>query len=216
MHLSRPGSPAGLCSDFGSLRHAHQPNIVPHLAFALFACALLSAGVAGAQTIPAGTLLASSRPVPVGKAPGMQVRQIKSAPDERVYVVIFHAGDEAMSGLTDFAVANKIEDAHFTAIGAASGATVAWLDPAVKKYRAIPVAGQHEVLSLIGDIGVANGKPSVHMHTVLGGKDGAAVGGHVFELYIYPTLEVFVTVGTTPLHKKVDPASEQTLFAPAE
>ncbi len=182
----------------------------------LLGCGSLMAGLADAQTIPGGTLLTSSRPVPAGKAPGMQVRQIKAGPDERVYAVIFHAGDEAMSGLTDFAIANKVEDAHFTAIGAASGATVAWLDPTAKKYRAIPVTGQHEVLSLIGDIGVANGKPSVHMHTVLGGQDGATVGGHVFELYIYPTLEVFVTVGTTPLHKKADPASEQTLFAPTE
>ncbi len=188
----------------------------PLFGIALFAGALLTAGAARAQTIPAGTMLVSSRPVPAGKAPGMQVRQIKATADERVYAVIFHAGDEALSGLTDFAIANKVADAHFTAIGAASGATVAWLDPAAKKYRAIPVQGQHEVLSLIGDIGLANGKPSVHMHTVLGGPDGATVGGHVFELFIYPTLEVFVTVHAAPLHKKVDPASEQTLFTPSE
>ena len=165
-----------------------------------------------AQSIPSGTLLTSSRPVPTGKAPGMQVREVKSTPDEQVWAVVFHAGDEAMSGLTDFAAAHKMGDAHFTAIGAASGATVAWLDPSLKKYRAISVADQHEVLSLVGDIGLANGKPSVHMHTVLGGRDGSTTGGHVFELTVYPTLEVFVTVDAAPLHKKPDPASEQSLF----
>ena len=191
-------------------------RVHPFSGFALFAGALMVAAIGRAQTIPAGTLLTSALPVPTGKAPGMQVRQIKSTPDEQVYAIIFHAGDEAVSGLTDFAIANKVADAHFTAIGAASGATVAWLDPAAKKYRAIPVRGQHEVLSLIGDIGLVNGKPSVHMHTVLGGPDGATVGGHVFELFINPTLEVFVTVQTMPLHKKADPVSEQTLFDPTE
>ena len=162
----------------------------------------------------AGALLDPARPVPVGKAPHMQVRQIRSSPDETVYAIVFQSGDEALSGLTDFAIAHAIRDAHFTGIGAVSNATLAWLDLGLKQYHAIPVASQHEVLSLIGDIAAFNGKPVVHMHAVLGGRDGSTVGGHVFELAVRPTLEVFLTADTVPLQKTLDPASGIKLIDP--
>jgi predicted DNA-binding protein with PD1-like motif len=177
--------------------------------------AVLLSVPAGAQ-VEQGAYISPSRPVPSGKAPGMQVRQIGSAPDEKVYAVIFHKGDEALGGLTDFAIENKIEDAHFTAIGAESSATLAWLDLSRKDYRRIDVKQQAEVLSLIGDIAVFDGKPIVHMHAVLGKPDGSTVGGHVFELNVNPTLEVFVTVDTLPLKKKPDDASGMKLIDPAQ
>jgi uncharacterized protein len=134
--------------------------------------------------------ISPSRPVPGGKAPGMQAKLVKDAPDEQVYSIIFYKGDEVLSGLTDFAIAHKVTDAHFTAIGAVSGATLAWLDLSKKMYRRIAVKQQVEVLSLIGDIAVYNGVPVVHMHAVLGKPDGNTIGGHVFELNTQPTVEV--------------------------
>ena len=161
-------------------------------------------------------LISPSRPVPTGKAPGMKSKLVKDTPEEKVYAIIFQPGDEAMSGLTDFAIANHIEDAHFTGIGAVSSATVAWFDLDKKMYHRIAVTQQVEVLSLLGDIATSNGKPIVHTHTVLGRQDGSTVGGHVFELNVRPTLEVFLTVNTTPLKKKTNPASGLTLIDPTE
>lgn len=182
----------------------------------LSGCLLFASnGLLRAQALAEPTI-DPNRPVPVGKAPHMQVRQIRSGPGETVYAIVFHSGDEALSGLTDFAVANKITDAHFTGIGAVSGATLAWLDLGLKQYHAIPVASQHEVLSLTGDIAGFKGKPVVHMHAVLGGRDGSTVGGHVFELMVEPTLEVFLTADALPLQKKLDPASGIKLIDPAQ
>jgi uncharacterized protein len=130
--------------------------------------------------------------------------------------VIFRKGDEALSGLTDFAIEHKVEDAHFTGIGAVSGATLAWLDVPKKIYHRIAVPEQVEVLSLIGDVATFNGKPVVHMHAVLGRSDGSTVGGHVFELNVNPTLEVFMTVNTTALKKRPDDASGMKLIDPAQ
>jgi predicted DNA-binding protein with PD1-like motif len=144
----------------------------------------------------------------------MQSKLVKDTPEEQVYVIVFHKGDEVLSGLTDFAIAHNVTDAHFTAIGAASSATLAWLDLSQKSYHPIRVNQQVEVLSLIGDIAAFSGKPVVHMHTVLGKPDGTTVGGHVFELNINPTLEVFMTVNTTPLKKKPDDASGMKLIDP--
>jgi predicted DNA-binding protein with PD1-like motif len=170
---------------------------------------------AGSQ-VPEDLYISPSRPVPTGKAPGMQAKLVKDTPQEKVYTVIFYKGDEVLSGLTDFAIQHKIEDAHFTAIGAVSGGTLAWLDPTNKIYHRISVAEQVEVLSLIGDVATFNGKPVVHMHAVLGKPNGNTIGGHVFELNVNPTLEVFVTVNATPLRKKPDDASGMKLIDPTQ
>jgi uncharacterized protein len=179
----------------------------------LGACGLC--GVAFGQA-GSGDFISPSRPVPMGKAPGMQVKLVKDTPGEKVYAVIFRKGDEALSGLTDFAIEHKVEDAHFTGIGAVSGATLAWLDAPKKIYHRIAVPEQVEVLSLIGDVATFNGKPVVHMHAVLGRSDGSTVGGHVFELNVNPTLEVFMTVNTTVLKKRPDDASGMKLIDPAQ
>jgi len=160
--------------------------------------------------------ISPSRPVPTGKAPNMQVKVVGSTPHQKVYIVIFHKGDEALSGLTDFAIRYKIKDAHFTAIGAVSSATVAWLDLPKKTYQRIPVSEQVEVLSMIGDIAIFNDNPVVHTHVVFGKSDGSTIGGHAFELNVNPTLEVFVTVNDVPLKKRPDDASGMKLIDPTQ
>jgi predicted DNA-binding protein with PD1-like motif len=187
---------------------------LPLFLIAFVASAALSTSANG--QIAGDVYISPSRPVPTGKAPAMQVKLVRDTPEEKVYAVVFYKGDEALSGLTDFAIQHKIEDAHFTAIGAVSGATLAWLDPANKIYHRIPVAEQVEVLSLIGDVATFNGKPIVHMHAVLGKPDGTTIGGHVFELNVNPTLEVFVTVDTTSLKKKPDEASGMKVIDPTQ
>jgi hypothetical protein len=166
--------------------------------------------------LPEDRLISPARPVPVGKAPGMQVKVVKDTPEEKVYAVVFYKGDEALSGLTDFALKYGVGDAHFTGIGAVSSATVAWLDQPNKIYRRISVPEQVEVLSLIGDVATFNGKPVVHMHAVLGHQDGTTTGGHVFELNVNPTLEVFVTVNSVPLKKRPDEASGMKVIDPRQ
>ena len=166
--------------------------------------------------LPEDRLISPARPVPVGKAPGMQVKVVKDTPEEKVYAVVFYKGDEALSGLTDFALKYGVGDAHFTGIGAVRSATVAWLDQPNKIYRRISVPEQVEVLSLIGDVATFNGKPVVHMHAVLGHQDGTTTGGHVFELNVNPTLEVFVTVNSVPLKKRPDEASGMKVIDPRQ
>jgi predicted DNA-binding protein with PD1-like motif len=170
---------------------------------------------AGGQ-VPDDSYISPTRPVPAEKAPAMKVKLVKDAPEEKVYAVIFYKGDDAMSGLTDFAIQHHIDDAHFTAIGAVNGATLAWLDPAAKIYHRIPVTQQAEVLSLIGDMTTFNGKPIVHMHVVLGRPDGTTIGGHVFVLDVNPTLEVMVTVNTAPLKRKPDDESGMKVIDPTQ
>jgi predicted DNA-binding protein with PD1-like motif len=98
------------------------------------------------------TVEVTSQPIEKGKAPGMQVQLLSESHGRKEYAVIFSKGDEAFSGLNEFAEKYHVTSAHFTAIGALRGATLAWFSPERKMYKKIPIEGQLEVASMIGDI----------------------------------------------------------------
>ncbi|ESY98781.1 PPC domain-containing DNA-binding protein [Mesorhizobium sp. LNHC209A00] len=129
----------------------------------------------------------------------MKSRLVNEANGQRTFVVVLDPGEEAFAALTSFAVEQKIGSASLTAIGAFQLATVGWFDLEAKTYRKIPVDEQCEVLSAIGDVATGDdGKPSLHVHAVLGLSDGTTKGGHLLEGTVRPTLEI--TVVEAPGH----------------
>jgi predicted DNA-binding protein with PD1-like motif len=150
---------------------------------------------------------------PQGKAPRMKVELVNSgARPRKQYAVIFYQGDEAFSGLLEFAEKYHVTSAHFTAIGAVSSATLGWFDPQRKMYKKIPIEGQHEVIGMSGNIALYQGKPVVHTHMLVGDSDGTTRGGHVLAAYVSPTLEVMVTVDPIAMQKRFDPDTDLTLI----
>ncbi|MGD0178706.1 MAG: PPC domain-containing DNA-binding protein [Terriglobales bacterium] len=181
-------------------------------------CVLALIGVSsmiGYSQETASDYVSPSEAVPKGKAPKMQVQLLNPGDPTKQYAVIFYQGDEAFSGLLEFAEKYQVTSAHFTAIGALSGATVGWFDPQRKMYKKIPIVGQHEVIGMSGDIALYQGKPVVHTHMVVGSSDGTMRGGHVLDAYVSPTLEVMVTVDPIAMQKRFDPATDLTLIDPA-
>src|SRR5919106_1187106 len=63
---------------------------------------------------------------------------------------------------------------------------------------------QVEVLSLLGNVAVHEGKPAVHAHVVVGKRDGTAHGGHLLEAHVRPTLEVIVVESPKHLYRERD------------
>lgn len=118
---------------------------------------------------------------------------------ERTFVLVLDAGEEAFAAIAEFAARNDLSGASLTALGAFESATVGWFDLARKTYRPIEIPQQCEGLSLIGDIATGDdGKPSLHLHAVLGLSDGSARGGHFLRGIVRPTFEV--TLVETPAH----------------
>jgi predicted DNA-binding protein with PD1-like motif len=158
--------------------------------------------------------VAPSQAVPKGKAPRMQVQLLNHGEPTKQYAVIFYQGDEAFSGLLEFAEKYHVTSAHFTAIGALNRATLGWFDPQRRMYKKIPIDGQHEVIGMSGDIALYQGKPVVHTHMVVGTSDGTTRAGHVLAAYVSPTLEVMVTVDPIAMQKRFDPETDLTLIDP--
>jgi uncharacterized protein len=144
----------------------------------------------------------------------VQTKLLHDDDGQRTFAVILRTGDEAMSCLQDFAIGERISAAQLTAIGAFRKAQLAYFDWDQKRYLPIPIREQVEVASLVGDIAVTDGKPSLHIHAVLGRRDGTALAGHLQEGHVRPTLEVIVSESPAHLRKVVDSESGLALISP--
>ena len=129
------------------------------------------------------------------------------------HAVVLDSGDEAVAALGKFVEERRIEAASLSAIGAFERAVVGYFDWAKKDYKRIPVEEQVEVLSLLGDVAVSQGKPALHIHAVLGRSDGSVVGGHLLEGHVRPTLEVVFVEPPAHLKKRKDPETGLALIS---
>jgi predicted DNA-binding protein with PD1-like motif len=145
----------------------------------------------------------------------MNFKQIDKSP--KTFILVFETGDELAKGLSKFAEEQKLSAASFEAVGALSSVRLVWYSWESKKYEpSVTLDEQIELLSLIGDLALYEGKPVVHAHAVVGKKDGTAHGGHLFEPHVRRTCEVMLTESPATLQKYVDPESGLALIGIAE
>jgi predicted DNA-binding protein with PD1-like motif len=135
---------------------------------------------------------------------------------QRVLVVVCDKGEDAIATIGRALAAEDVRAAQVTAVGGFSAGEVGYFDRDRRDYVRIPIGGQVEVLSLLGDVAELDGKPAVHAHTVLGRSDGSTLGGHLLRGEVWPTLEVIITEVAPELAKRVDPETGLALISGAE
>lgn len=134
----------------------------------------------------------------------MRYRLIAKQP--KTFVLIFDVDDEITEVLKDFASEQHLAASSFKALGALSSVKLGWFNWNTKKYEtAAELHEQLELLSLIGDIALQDGKPQVHAHIIVGKSDGTAHGGHLLQAKVRPTCELILTESPVELQKQVDP-----------
>jgi uncharacterized protein len=111
----------------------------------------------------------------------------------RHFLIVFDTGDEVTAGLVQFAAEQEVYHATFHALGAFERSTIAFFNLSTKEYEKTEVNEQVEVMSLIGNIALYEGKPKLHPHVVVGKRDLTAHGGHLIQGHVRPTLEVSLT-----------------------
>jgi predicted DNA-binding protein with PD1-like motif len=140
----------------------------------------------------------------------VQYKLLHEESGERTFAVVLSTGEEVFSSLNDFITRENVHAAHLTGIGALSGLVLMYFD------WERPVKEQVEVASLIGDVAEdPAGAPTLHIHIVVGTRDGSAKAGHLGEAHVRPTLEVIVTESPIHLRKVKDPESGLALIRPA-
>jgi predicted DNA-binding protein with PD1-like motif len=144
----------------------------------------------------------------------MPEAELLSDGDVKTHLLVFRTGQEVMKGLLAFGRRNELVAGHLTGIGAISDAVVGYFEPRKKTYLRMREPGQHELLSVTGNLTLYDGVPFYHVHVALGLKDGSARGGHLFEATVLPTVELVLTTYPKPVRRKVDPAWDLPLIDP--
>ena len=100
--------------------------------------------------------------------------------DRSASFVSLERGEDLLDGLNRAVEELGIRAGTLQVIGALEEATLGYFDSGVKEYRTIST-GHVEIASGLGNVSLRDGAPFVHLHLVVSGPDGAALGGHAME-----------------------------------
>ena len=145
----------------------------------------------------------------------MQHKLLHETNGQRTFAVVLQTGEEVMASLQKFVAGQNISAAQLSAIGAFSDLILMYFDWAEKNYLRLRVNEQVEVASMLGDVAQSHsGEPSLHIHLVVGKRDGNALAGHLGEGHVRPTLEVIITESPAHLRRVKDAESGLALIRP--
>jgi uncharacterized protein len=141
-------------------------------------------------------------------------RQLDGAAGSRRFVAVFDSGEDVLPALLGWVRERGITAASFIGIGAFRQVELGFFDPSTREYLRTTLDEQVEVLTLSGNIAIADGQPRVHAHVVVGKRDATAHGGHLMGAIARPTLELVISESDVVLHRTLDAATGLPLLDP--
>src|SRR6185312_5713344 len=119
----------------------------------------------------------------------MKVRDVENG-----YLIRLEKGEPVMRTLTTYCEKNSVMTAVFHAMGAVENSEIGYYDRAKKQYFFRTNPETREVASMHSNVAMIDGNPIVHAHVVLSASDEslACIGGHVKEVTVAVTLEIFL------------------------
>ena len=136
-----------------------------------------------------------------------QSKQLSGAPHNSRWVLVLDPGEDPIVVLTSFCDEHRIAGGHISGIGGFSEVTLAYFNIETKEYEPIPVREQVEVMSLLGNVARFEDKAKLHVHVVIGKRDGTAHGGHLLHARVRPTLEILLEESPAELRRQKDVAT---------
>lgn len=125
----------------------------------------------------------------------------------KTFVLVFDKNDDVVPLLLRFADDNHLSGARLSGIGGFHRVRVGYFDRNTRNYEPIDINEQVELLSLLGNVSLKDGKPALHVHVVVGKRDGSAHGGHLLEGRVWPTMEIMVVETSADLQRTMDDAT---------
>jgi uncharacterized protein len=100
--------------------------------------------------------------------------------DRSASFVSLERGEDLLEGLDRAVQELGFQAATLQVIGGLEEAVLGYFDPQAKDYVTFP-SGHVEIASGLGNVSLRDGKPFIHLHLVVSGRDGAALGGHAMK-----------------------------------
>ncbi len=90
-------------------------------------------------------------------------------------------GEDLLGYLNQLCLTEGIEAGQVSAIGAVAKAKIGFYDQGKQEYGFLDFNEPMEIVSLLGNVSLKDGKPFVHAHITLGDHEGRLFGGHLAE-----------------------------------
>jgi predicted DNA-binding protein with PD1-like motif len=108
------------------------------------------------------------------------------------FIVRLESGEALVDSLTGLLSDAGVGFANVSAAGAVNWAQLAYWNAETRKYEERAFSEQLEVVSFEGNASLKDGKPFLHIHAVFGRRDFSTIGGHVKDLRVHPTMEIWL------------------------
>ena len=120
------------------------------------------------------------------------------------YIIRLEKGESIIEKLELLCQEENISTAFLSGLGALLSATLAFYNLEKKEYELKKLSETHEIVSLVGNITLVDGKPFVHSHCVLSNSKFECFGGHLKEGAVGATCEIHLTKLDTEIERKLD------------
>lgn len=114
--------------------------------------------------------------------------------DAKYFVLRLDKDEDVNKCLANFMQEQSIGACSFSGVGSCSSVELGYYNGHVKEYRKKPFFEEMEIISLNGNGAIIQGSPILHIHGLFGKSDFTTIGGHVFQLQVGATCEIFLTV----------------------
>lgn len=119
-------------------------------------------------------------------------------------VIVLDRGEEVHHSLSEFAKSNGLKSGWVQALGTAEKVTLGYYNKDTKEFQWQEYNEVLEIVSLTGNLSIVDGEPYWHIHGVFSGSDYTPISGHVKQLVVGLTCEVFLQPVASPLTRSFD------------
>ncbi len=118
---------------------------------------------------------------------------MKHVHNDNNWIIRLNKDERLMELLQKFVSEHNIHSAWISGIGGAQWVKLGFYDLKAKQYQWHEFSELLEIINLSGNIAWQNGKPVIHIHGTFSDRHMKAIGGHVKELVVGGTCEIFLS-----------------------
>lgn len=133
---------------------------------------------------------------------------------QNIHILRLAYGEELREKIESFCAKNDIKAAWFNAIGATKEVEIAVYNLEVKKYDTKRFSEMMEIVGIIGNISIHEGKPFMHAHGTFARPSFEVIGGHIMTCVISATCEIKLDKLGGQLSRKHDEFTGLHLLCP--
>ncbi len=127
-------------------------------------------------------------------------------------VVRIDRGEELMTSVKSLCEKEGVTLASITALGAVDHVIVGLYKVEEQRFLPNVFDGEMEMTSLIGNVTVKDGEVYLHMHADFADETGRVFGGHVTEVIVSGTCEMFIQKIDGVIGRRMDDETGINLF----